>query len=169
MQLTIAMKTWWDNWFTSTGRAVITSIATPDPIFQYGGGIFSGCNYRMIIPEILATEWKHLYGCNSSEKMCSGVYRMCTALYPRASDPSSHAVTVVGYGREDGEDFWIIKNSWETSYGGNGFIRMKRGTGMCNIGKVCTRKLVANIFVTCLKRNYAMLYGLLCPFCSHWV
>jgi cathepsin L len=46
----------------------------------------------------------------------------------------NHAVLVVGYGSEGGKDFWVVKNSWSTNYGENGYIRMKRGNGnICDI------------------------------------
>jgi len=48
---------------------------------------------------------------------------------------NDHAVTVVGYGNENGKDYWLIKNSWGKTWGMEGFMKLKRGVGMCGIGK----------------------------------
>lgn len=49
-----------------------------------------------------------------------------------------HAVEIVGYGTDKGIDYWKVRNSWDKSWGENGYVRIKRSSlsndiGICGI------------------------------------
>jgi len=58
----------------------------------------------------------------------SGVYT-----YQNGDALGGHAVKMVGYGTENGMDYWLCQNSWTNTWGDNGFFKIRRGSDECGI------------------------------------
>ena len=58
----------------------------------------------------------------------SGVYHHTTG-----SQLGGHAVKIIGWGTENGEDYWLVMNSWNSNWGDNGTFKIRRGTDECGI------------------------------------
>jgi cathepsin B len=52
----------------------------------------------------------------------SGIYE-----FTHGNQLGGHAVKIVGWGNENGKEFWIAQNSWGPEWGENGFFRIKFG------------------------------------------
>ncbi|XP_016559261.1 cathepsin B-like protease 2 isoform X1 [Capsicum annuum] len=59
----------------------------------------------------------------------SGVYKHITG-----KSMGGHAVKLIGWGTsEQGEDYWLIANSWNRGWGDDGYFKIRRGTNECGI------------------------------------
>jgi len=59
-----------------------------------------------------------------------------------SSDDLDHAVLLVGYGVEDGVDYWTIKNSWADTWGEDGYYRIVRGSNACGVSEDALHTLI---------------------------
>jgi len=58
----------------------------------------------------------------------SGVY-----VHKSGSLDGGHAVKMIGWGTLNNVDYWLVSNSWGTTWGMDGFFLIKRGVNECGI------------------------------------
>ena len=75
-----------------------------------------------------ATSWQSYNG---------GVLTSCI------SSQLNHGVLAVGFDDNASPAYWIIKNSWGTSWGESGYIRIRKGTNACLIREYAVTSIVA--------------------------
>jgi len=70
-----------------------------------------------------------------ADKMVFQTYKTGVLNSTKCGTQLDHAVLAVGYGTEDGQDYWLVKNSWNTTWGDQGYIKLAivEGNGICGV------------------------------------
>lgn len=55
-----------------------------------------------------------------------------------------HGVLLVGYGSDSGSEYWKVKNSWGTSWGEAGYVRIVKGSDECGIYEMASYPTVSS-------------------------
>lgn len=64
------------------------------------------------------------------------MYFLCQGVFSgECGTDLDHGVVVVGYGTENGVDYWLVRNSWGTAWGEDGYIKIQRNVASTNTGK----------------------------------
>ncbi|GMY37557.1 senescence-specific cysteine protease sag12 [Fagus crenata] len=79
---------------------------------------------------------------------CSNAFSLLGVYNGECGTQMTHAVTVIGYGiNDDGTKYWLIKNSWGTTWGEYGYMRIQRDfedqQGLCGIAIRPTYPVIA--------------------------
>lgn len=62
-----------------------------------------------------------------------GIYNPSENACDSSTTSMDHGVILVGYGSEDGLDYWIVRNSWGDDWGEKGYMRLGRGHNACGV------------------------------------
>eukprot|EP01016_Furgasonia_blochmanni_P041578 TRINITY_DN541_c0_g1_i1.p1 TRINITY_DN541_c0_g1~~TRINITY_DN541_c0_g1_i1.p1 ORF type:complete len:352 (+),score=75.44 TRINITY_DN541_c0_g1_i1:116-1171(+) len=85
-----------------------------------------------------------------ADKFYFQFYRTGVVDDPKCGTELDHGVAVVGYGTDSNthKPFWLVKNSWGSDWGDNGYIRILKETGrsegICGIAKVVSYPTAQN-------------------------
>lgn len=77
--------------------------------------------------------------------LCRSFFRYNTGVYYdyKCNKILSHVMLAVGYGRENGRDYYLVKNSWGSIWGENGYVKMARNrNNSCEIATWAAYPLV---------------------------
>ncbi|XP_053204871.1 cathepsin B-like [Panonychus citri] len=68
-------------------------------------------------------------------KLYNDLYSYKSGIYQQTvnEDDGYHTVKLIGWGNDQGVDYWLAANSWGTYWGDKGFFKIKRGENECEI------------------------------------
>merc|ERR1711998_825376 len=81
----------------------------------------------------------YVHGITGCETIAGADYCEAGAIddtYPCNPEELDHGVLAVAYGEQDSTKYWVIKNSWGTAWGEDGYYRIERGIDHCGVANM---------------------------------
>jgi cathepsin F len=117
------------------------------------------CNFQANLVKVTITNWQYATQNSDEQTMQNnlvswGPLSICVDAEPwqdytggvlMASDCSNqldHCVQLVGYDMTQATPFWIVRNSWGTDWGENGYIRLQYGQDTCGCADEDTSAII---------------------------
>uniref|UniRef100_A0A3Q4B9J1 Dipeptidyl peptidase 1 n=1 Tax=Mola mola TaxID=94237 RepID=A0A3Q4B9J1_MOLML len=109
--------------------------------YNYVGGFYGGCSETAMMLELVKNGPMGVAFEVYPDFMVykNGIYHHTGLADPfNPFELTNHAVLLVGYGRchVTGQKYWIVKNSWGTGWGEDGYFRIRRGSDECAIESI---------------------------------
>jgi C1A family cysteine protease len=116
--------------------------------YTSGGGTTGVCKFKAANVKVKITGYTSVTKGETSLKAAlnNGPVSICVAadsfqtynsgILKRCPGQIDHCVQAVGY--DTAENYWIVRNSWGTSWGEKGFIRIEMGKDLCKIANDVT-------------------------------
>ncbi|XP_067940045.1 dipeptidyl peptidase 1-like [Watersipora subatra] len=108
--------------------------------YKYVGGFYGACNeMQMKLALMRGPLAVSFMVYNDFFAYKGGVYHHVEGLEDKFNpfEITNHAVLLVGYGVDpESGPYWSVKNSWGSSWGEDGYFRIRRGTDECSIESI---------------------------------
>jgi len=120
-----------------------------------GGGNSGNCNFQQGSVVTTISNWQYVTQSDDENEMktyltANGPLSICVYaeawmtyqsgvfMASECQGQIDHCVQLTGYNMDASTPYWIVRNSWGTDWGVNGFIWLQYGQNTCSIGDVVT-------------------------------
>jgi cathepsin X len=114
--------------FTSNGGKCVGLTSFPNATISAYGSVRGAANMQQEI---------YSNGPISCGIDASQILQYTTGISSAKGTGIDHVISVVGWGNENGQDYWIVRNSWGEYWGEMGYLRVALGNDALNLEEDC--------------------------------